>query len=160
MSNGPTFLTKAGYEKLQLELDSLRNEKRMEVAERLHKAVAEAGTDNLAEDAEYEAAKNEQAFVEGRIRHLEALLNNVHIIESEDRPGRTAVEIGAKVTIQEEGSDPEEYMIVGAEEADPRHGMISNESPLGRSIMGKKVGDKANVNAPSGSFSIKIVKIE
>ena len=156
MSNSPTFLTQKGYEKLQQELENLRTEKRREVAERLHRAVAEAGTDNLAEDAEYVAAKNEQAFVEGRILHLELSLNNVRIIENASREN---VQVGSRVTIQEEGYDPEEYMIVGAEEANPRLGMISNESPLGHALLNHKEGDEVAVNAPSGNFKVKIVKL-
>lgn len=159
MSNSPTFLTQQGFEKLQQELDYLRNDKRREVADRLHKAVTEAGTDNLAEDAEYEAAKNEQAFVEGRIQHLEGLLTNVRIIvDGAAGPGDT-VEVGSRVTVQEEGYDPEEYMIVGAEEANPRMGMISNVSPLGLAILHRKAEDVVTVNAPSGSFKVKIIKI-
>lgn len=158
MSTSPTFLTPKGYEKLQAELDQLRNHKRKEVAERLHRAVAEAGSDNLAEDAEYEAAKNEQAFLEGRIRHLEILLNNARIIE--DNGSKDVVGVGAKVTIQEEDFDEENYMIVGAEEANPREGLISNESPLGSALIGHKVGDVVDVKAPSGSFKVKILKVE
>src|SRR5512139_2787533 len=110
----PSFLTKQGYQKLQDELEYLRTIKRHEVAERLHEAM-EGG--ELIEDAEYEAAKNEQAFVEGRIQELEMLLANARVIE--DTGKSEVVQVGAKVTIQEENCEPEIYTIVGPAEADP-----------------------------------------
>lgn len=152
-----TFLTREGYDKLQKELDYLRNQKRQEVADRLHSAIEESN--RLSEDPEYEAAKNEQAFVEGRIRDLELILAQARIIE-DDAKHLTAVQVGAKVTIQENGGDPEIYTIVGAAEANPRQGLISNESPLGRALLDKKVGDLVTVNAPSGAFKVKITAIE
>ena len=114
----------------------------------------DAGIDN---DAEVDAAKNEQAFVEGRIRELELILSNARIIE-EDRVWET-VEIGAKVVIQENGTEPEKYTIVGAAEANPRNGFISNESPLGKALMGHKVGDVITVDAPNGKFTVTLVKV-
>ena len=151
-----SYLTQAGYNKLQEELDHLRTVKRQEVANRLHEAMADgdAGIDN---DAEVDAAKNEQAFVEGRIRELELILSNARIIE-EDRVWDT-VEIGAKVVIQENGTEPEKYTIVGAAEANPGNGYISNESPLGKALMGHKVGDVITVNAPNGKFTVTLVKV-
>ncbi|MBN1667305.1 MAG: transcription elongation factor GreA [Anaerolineales bacterium] len=151
-----SYLTREGFEKLQQELDHLRTVRRQEVAARLHEAMADgdAGIDN---DAEVDAAKNEQAFVEGRIRELEILLANASIVEGNDCCEE--VQIGATVTIQEDGIDPEEYMIVGAAEADPRSGRISNESPLGKALMGRKAGDAVIVNAPNGSFAVTILKI-
>ena len=151
-----SYLTQAGYNKLQEELDHLRTVKRQEVANRLHEAMADgdAGIDN---DAEVDAAKNEQAFVEGRIRELELILSNARIIE-EDRVWET-VEIGAKVIIQENGTEPEKYTIVGAAEANPRNGYISNESPLGKTLMGHKAGDVITVDAPNGKFTVTLVKV-
>ena len=151
-----SYLTQAGYNKLQEELDHLRTVKRQEVANRLHEAMADgdAGIDN---DAEVDAAKNEQAFVEGRIRELELILSNARIIE-EDRVWET-VEIGAKVVIQENGTEPEKYTIVGAAEANPRNGFISNESPLGKALMGHKAGDVITVDAPNGKFTVTLVKV-
>jgi transcription elongation factor GreA len=151
-----SYLTQAGYNKLQEELDNLRTVRRQEVANRLHEAMADgdAGIDN---DAEVDAAKNEQAFVEGRIRELELILSNARIIE-EDRVWDT-VEIGAKVVIQENGTEPEKYTIVGAAEANPGNGYISNESPLGKALMGHKVGDVITVNAPNGKFTVTLVKV-
>lgn len=139
---------------MQDELDYLRSVKRQEVADRLHEAM-EGG--ELIEDAEYEAAKNEQAFLEGRIRELEALLANARVIEETGK--RDTVQVGAVVTIQEDGSDPEEYIIVGPAEANPRDGKISNESPIGRALMDHQAGDEVKVTAPGGSFTMKILKV-
>lgn len=151
----PSFLTKQGFEKLHEELEYLRTVKRQEVAERLHEAI-EGG--ELIEDAEYEAAKNEQAFVEGRIQELEILLANARVIEETGK--MDVVQVGATVTIQEDGNDKEVYTIVGPVEANPRCGRISNESPLGRALMDHKAGDRVKVDAPNGSFFVKILKVE
>jgi len=151
----PSYLTKQGYQKLQEELDHLRTVKRHEVAQRLHEAM-EGG--ELIEDAEYEAAKNEQAFVEGRIQELEMLLANARIID-ENAP-HNVVQVAAKVTIQEGDNDPEVYTIVGPAEANPRTGFISNESPLGKALMDHKAGDRVKVDAPGGSFYVKVLKVE
>ena len=110
-----SYLTREGYEKLQKELEYLRTEKRNEVAIRLREALEDG---ELIENAELEAAKNEQSFVEGRIKELEILLSNAHIIEKINHSD--AIQVGSKVIVQEEGLDPEEYTIVGAAEADPR----------------------------------------
>lgn len=151
----PSYLTRQGYEKLQEELDLLRTKKRQEVAERLHEAM-EGG--ELIEDAEYEAAKNEQAFVEGRIQELEMLLANARVIEETGK--RDVAQIAAKVTIQEGDYDPEVYVIVGPAEANPREGRISNESPLGRALMNHREGDTVTVDAPDGSFTVRVLKVE
>jgi transcription elongation factor GreA len=150
-----TYLTQEGYQKLQEELDYLRTVKRQEVANRLHEAM-EGG--ELIEDAEYEAAKNEQAFVEGRIQELEILLANARIIEGKGK--NENVQVGATVTIKENGNEPEVYTIVGPAEANPRCGKISNESPLGRALMERKIGDVVSVEAPGGRFSVEIIKVE
>jgi len=151
-----SYLTQAGYDKLQEELEYLRTVRRQEVADRLHEAMADgdAGIDN---DAEVDAAKNEQAFVEGRIREVELILSNARIID-ENRVLDT-VEVGAKVVIQENGTDPENYTIVGAAEANPGNGYISNESPLGKALMGHKAGDVVTVEAPNGAFTITLLKV-
>ncbi len=151
----PSFLTREGYQKLQEELEYLRTVKRQEVANRLHEAM-EGG--ELIEDAEYEAAKNEQAFVEGRIQELEILLANARVIEGTAKS--EIVQIGAKVTIREGDNDPEEYTIVGPAEANPRNGRVSNESPLGRALMDHRAGDQIRVDAPGGSFSVQLLKVE
>lgn len=151
----PSYLTRQGYEKLQEELEFLRTKKRQEVANRLHEAM-EGG--ELIEDAEYEAAKNEQAFVEGRIQELEILLANARVVEESGI--RDVVQIAAKVTIQEDDNEPELYTIVGPAEANPREGKVSNESPLGRALMDHKAGDTVKVDAPAGSFTVRILKVE
>jgi transcription elongation factor GreA len=151
-----TFLTKEGYEQLQKELEYLRTEKRQEVADRLHEAM-EGG--ELIENAEYEAAKNEQAFVEGRIQELEILLATARIIDESSKTG--IIQVGSKVTLVEDGAaEKEVYIIVGAAEADPRAGKISNESPIGKAILSHVAGDEVDVEAPGGTFKVKIVKVE
>src|SRR5258706_4615247 len=150
------FLTKEGYQKLQDELDYLRTAKRQEVANRLHEAM-EGG--ELIENAEYEAAKNEQAFVEGRIQEVEIILAAAHIIdEAVAHNDQNLGQVGDTVVIQEDKGDPEEYIIVGAAEADPRAGKISNEAPLGRALLNHRPGDVVTVDAPGGSFKVKVLK--
>jgi transcription elongation factor GreA len=151
-----TFLTKEGYQKLADELEFLRTDKRKQVAERLHEAM-EGG--ELIENAEYEDAKNEQAFVEGRIQEVEIILASAHIIEEQDK-NLTVVEVGDTVVVQEGDNSPEEYTIVGAAEANPRKGRISNESPLGRALLNKGIGDEVSVEAPGGTFKVRVVKIK
>lgn len=152
------YLTKEGYKKLQDELDMLRNVRRKEIAERLREA-AENSLGEFVEDPEFEAAKNEQSFVEGRIKELEMILANATLIEERKGKRGGAIEIGSKVTVQQGRRKPEEYMIVGAAEANPREGKISHESPLGRALLGKKEGDKVDIQAPSGAFSVKVMKV-
>jgi len=151
----PSLLTREGHQKLHEELEYLKTEKRKEVADRLHEAM-EGG--ELIEDAEYEAAKNEQAFVEGRIRELEVLLANARIIE--ETGTKEVVEVAARVTIQEDGNEPEEYVIVGHAEANPSAGRISNVSPLGRALLDHRAGETVQVDAPGGSFTVHILKVE
>jgi transcription elongation factor GreA len=151
-----TYLTKEGFQKIQDELEFLRTSKRQEVAERLHEAM-EGG--ELIENAEYEAAKNEQAFVEGRIQELEIILAAAHLIDdAAAHQDPTLVQVGDTVVIEEEENSPEEYTIVGAAEADPRAGKISNESPLGRALINHRPGEVVTVDAPGGSFKVKILK--
>jgi transcription elongation factor GreA len=150
------FLTKEGYQKLQDELDHLRTAKRMEVAARLHEAM-EGG--ELIENAEYEAAKNEQAFVEGRIQELEVLLATAHVIEENGKKKSDIISIGSKVTIKEGNFEAETFTIVGVAEANPREGKISNESPIGKAILNHKVGDVVKVETPGGTYNVKIIKL-
>ena len=151
------FLTKEGFQKLQEELDHLRTIKRQEVAERLHEAM-EGG--ELIENAEYEAAKNEQAFVEGRIQELDILLATASIIEENNGRGKKndAIHVGSKVIIKEGNFEAETFIIVGAAEANPRQGKISNESPIGKAILGHKLGDVVKVETPGGTYNVKILK--
>ena len=150
-----TFLTKEGYKKLQQELEFLRKDRRKEVAARLREA---SDGEDLVENAEYEAAKNEQAFVEGRIKELEILLATAKIISESGTSG--LIRIGSKVTIQEEGYDKKEsFYIVGAVETNPSGGKISNESPLGRALLDHKKNDMVAVEAPDGEFNVKILRV-
>lgn len=150
------FLTREGFQKLQEELDYLRTVKRQEVANRLHEAM-EGG--ELIENAEYEAAKNEQAFVEGRIQELDILLASAKIIEDNGKKKSDTVQLGSKVTMKEGNFEAETFSIVGAAEANPREGKISNESPIGKAILGRKVGDSVKVETPGGTYTVKILKI-
>jgi transcription elongation factor GreA len=151
----PSYLTRQGFDKLQEELDHLRTVKRQEIAARLHEAM-EGG--ELIEDAEYEAAKNEQAFVEGRIQELEILLANARVIEEKGK--MDIVQIAATVTIQEDEMEPEVYTIVGPAEASPREGRISHESPFGKALLNHKAGDVVHVDAPDGAFTVRVIKVE
>jgi transcription elongation factor GreA len=154
-----SFLTREGFVKLQEELEYLRTKKREEIANRLHEAM-EGG--ELIENAEYEAAKNEQAFVEGRIKELEILLATARVIDDTavHQQGAGTIQVGSTVTIREEDLEPEVFTIVGAAEANPVRGRISNESPLGKALLNRKVGDNVQVDAPAGSFTVHIVKVE
>jgi len=157
MSERKTFLTRDGMQKIEAELDYLQTVRRQEVAQRLHEAM-EGG--DIQENAEYEDAKNERAFVEGRIMTLEALIKNAEIIERNGPTDR--VGLGSYVTVVEMDSDeePERYHVVGSAEADPVNGYISNESPLGLVLIGNKVGDVVTVNAPDGLIKFQVVAIE
>jgi transcription elongation factor GreA len=155
MNRQQTFLTPEGYQRLEQELDHLRTVRRQEVARRLHEALEEG---DILENAELEAARNEQAFVEGRILTLDNILRNAIIIEEEGP--RETVGLGSYVTIVEGTAPPETYYIVGSAEADPTKGLISNESPLGQALMGRKIGERANVNAPDGVLVFEIVDIQ
>jgi transcription elongation factor GreA len=155
MNKQQTFLTREGYQKLKEELNYLRTDRRQQVARRLHQALPEG---DLLENAELEDARNEQAFVEGRILMLENMLYNAAIIE--EAGPRETVGLGSRVTVIEGDGAPETYHIVGSAEADPTQGLISNESPLGQALMGRKVGDTAEVNAPDGVLVFEVVGIQ
>ena len=156
MDTQVTYLTKKGYDKLAAELDHLRTVRRREIARRLELALAEGP---LLENAELEDARNEQAFVEGRILMLERTLGDAVIIEDDGGP-REEVAVGAHVTIVEADAPPETYRIVGSAEADPTKGLISNASPLGRALMGRKIGDKVTIEAPAGALEFKVIAIQ
>ena len=158
MAGNTTYLTREGLKKLETELDHLRRVRRYEVAERLRAAIDEGG--NLRENAEYESAKNEQSFVEGRILQLETMLSDAVIIQDNGNSNEGIVRLGNTVHIQEEDTeDVEIYQIVGAAEANPSEGRISNESPLGRALLDQKVGDTITVTTPAGELSFEIIKI-
>lgn len=157
MSNNPVYLTQEGYNKLREELDYLVNVRRREIAEQIAEAKAEG---DLRENAGYDEAKNAQAFVEGRIRELEVKTRNAHIINDSNSPS-DKVALGRKVVVQEAGTNDEErYVIVGSTEADPRNGRISNESPIGKALMGKRKGATVTVATPGGEIDFKILRIE
>ena len=149
------YLTPEGEEKLKAELQELKGTKREELSQRLRSAIQMG---DLSENADYHKAKEDQGFLEGRIQELEAILRNAVIIEKSS--GQDFVFIGSHVTIQEGTDEPETYHLVGPTEADPRNGRISHESPIGRALLGKKVGDPAEAEAPGGMIKFKILKIE
>jgi transcription elongation factor GreA len=155
MSEGP-FLTAEGAIRLKAELEEMKGPARDEMAKRLRAAIQMG---DLSENADYHKAKEDQAFLEGRIQEIEYLLKNATIIEDTERP-KDQVAVGATVTVQEEDYDPETYYLVGAKEADPRNGRISNESPIGSALIGQKIGDVVTVRTPGGELRLKILKIE
>jgi transcription elongation factor GreA len=148
-------MTREGKEKLEQELEYLKTVKRKEVVERIK--IARSFGD-LSENSEYDSAKEEQAFVEGRITTLENMIRNAKIIEGE--ADTSAVSLGRTVTFTElPDGDEETYTIVGSAEADPFEGKISNDSPIAKSLLGKKVGDEVTVQTPGGEMLVKIVNI-
>jgi len=157
MSNNPVYLTQEGYNKLREELDHLVNVRRREISEQIAEAKAEG---DLRENAGYDEAKNAQAFVEGRIRELEVKIRNAQIIDDSSSPANL-VALGRKIVVQELGtSDEESYVIVGSTEADPRNGRISNESPIGKAMIGKRKGASVTVSTPGGDIDFKILRVE
>ncbi len=153
MNNKPTYISKDGLEKLRQELDEMVSVRRPEVAGRIHDAKEHG---DLSENAEYEDAKNEQAFVEGRIQTVEALIKNATLID--EHHSKDFVQIGSTVTVK--GPDGEEsFTIVGSTEARPTEGRISNESPVGRALLGRKKGDKITVRVPAGDISYAVLAI-
>ncbi len=150
------YLTEEGAHALRQELDDLINVKRPELAQKLKDAIAMG---DLSENADYHDAKEQQAFLEGRINYLERVLRNAVIIENGDGHKKDVVSVGAEVTVQEDGFEPETYRIVGPAEANPREGRISNESPLGRALLGKKARSKVKVETPDGLTVFKVIKI-
>jgi transcription elongation factor GreA len=147
-------ITKEGLTNLEDELQHLLMVRRPEVAEKIKRAREMGGTEN---NAEYDDAKNDQAFVEGRILMLENIVRNAVAIESPVLPD--IVELGNKVLIQNQDGKIEQYTIVGSTESNPVEGKISNESPVGRALLGKKIGDSIEVSTPAGVFTLKILEI-
>jgi transcription elongation factor GreA len=156
MPDKPVPLTKEGLAKLEKELDHLRTVRRQEVAERIHAAKELASTQN---NAEYEDAKNEQAFVEGRILTLENIIQNAELINEEEAHRSKKAQLGSHVTVLTAKGTKETYVIVGSAEAEPKEGRISNESPVGRALIGKGVGDAVHVEAPAGPIRLTITGI-
>ncbi len=156
MSNEVHYLTAEGAERLKNELAYLKGPAREALAQRLRAAIQ---LGDLSENADYISAKEEQGFLEGRIQELTQILSNVQIIE-EKKTNRDLVDIGSHVTIQEDNFDPEKYYIVGPKEADPRNARISHESPIGRALIGHRVGEIVAAETPNGTIRFKIIKIE
>jgi transcription elongation factor GreA len=152
------YLTEEGAAELRRELEELKTVKRPQLAAKLKEAIAQG---DLSENADYHDAKEQQAFLEGRIHYLDSLLHSAVIVSDDPKKKRSStIGIGSEVTVEEAGEPPETYIIVGAAEANPREGKISNESPLGRALMGHKVGDKVKVEAPAGQLTFKIKSIK
>jgi len=157
MSDKEVLLTQDGLKRLEDELENLKSVKRREVAERIKVAI---GYGDISENSEYEDAKNEQAFIEGRIITLEKMLRNARIINNEEIDLET-VSIGSTVVVEDlEYGDTMEYTIVGTAESDPLNNKISNESPVGKAIIGKKKGTTVEVSVPAGIIQYKIVDIK
>jgi len=156
MTTKTTFLTKDGKMKLEERLSYLSSVRRQEVAERIKAAIA---LGDLSENSEYEDAKNEQAFLEGEIMSIESTLRHAVLINEKDIDGKTVI-IGARVKVKDKSSKKEiEYMIVGSDEADPFTGRISNESPIGKALIGKNINDVVEVDTPGGVKEFQIIAI-
>jgi transcription elongation factor GreA len=157
MADKPVFLTAEGKAKLEEELEHLQTVRRQEVAQRIH-AAKEGG--DVTDNADYDDAKMEQAFVEGRILTITAMLNNATIIDTTPNGSSDGIQLGSRVTVVDNEEFTDTYLIVGSAEARPAEGRISNESPLGRALMGKHVGDEVTVAAPSGLLLYRILNVE
>ena len=156
MVDKPQPITKSGLAKIEKELRHLETVRRREVADKIHQAKELASTQN---NAEYEDAKNEQAMVEGRIIQLQSLIQNAAIIDEAGAHKSKLVMLGSLVKVKTGEGKAQEYTIVGPAEADPSAGKISNESPVGRALIGKKLNDQVEVSAPRGIITMKITKI-
>ena len=150
----PTYLTPEGEIRLKAELEELTGPRRQELAQRLRAAIQMG---DLSENADYHKAKEDQGFLEGRIQEIDAILRTAVIIEKKHSD---VVTVGSHVTIQEADFPPETYHVVGAKEADPSNGKISNESPIGSALINHMVGDVIEAETPGGKIRFKILKIE
>ena len=148
------YLTPEGADKLRKELEELKGPRRNEIAARLRHAVSQG---DLSENADYTSAKEDQAFLEGRIRELELVFSEATIVDHEGSTGK--VEVGSSVVVQNENEAEETFHIVGEKEADPRNGRISNKSPIGKSLMGKAIGDVVTAETPGGQLEFKILRL-
>jgi transcription elongation factor GreA len=149
------YLTQEGYDKIAAELEDMIKRQRIELAERLRAAIQQG---DLSENADYHKAKEDQAFLEGKILEYQDKISRAKIIVKKGKSG--IVEIGSIVTIKEEDYPEEQYHVVGAAEANPREGKISNESPIGRAVLGCKEGDEVVAETPGGEMKLKIIKVE
>ena len=149
----PVYVSAEGLKKMEAELEELRTSKRAEVAERIHNAM-EFG--DFSENSELEQAKNDQAFLEGRIQSLEQMLKRAVVID--EKADHDRVEIGSKVTVESDG-EKTQYVIVGSAEAAPAEGKISNESPVGRALIGHRPGETVKLTVPAGTVEMRIVGV-
>jgi transcription elongation factor GreA len=154
MQKRPLYLTPEGAAKLRADLEDLRGPKRQALAKRLRHAIQQG---DLSENADYISAKEDQAFLEGRILELETILREASVVDTPTTSD--VVDLGTTVVVAEAGRQPETYLLVGLKEADPRQGKISHESPLGRALMGKRVGDTAEAVTPGGTIRMQILEI-
>jgi len=154
--NDQHYLTSEGAARMRVELEQMKGPDRLAISKRLREAIQMG---DLSENADYHKAKEDQGFLEGRIQELEYILKNAVIIDASTLD-HEKVQIGSRVTIQEDDLDPETFFLVGVKEADPRSGRISHESPIGKALVGKMVGEKAVAETPNGSIIFKILKIE
>jgi len=156
MQDKVVYLTPEGKQRFTAELHELQTVRRHQVEEQIRRAKEFADT---VDNAEYDEAKQEQAFVEGRIQELERLLSTAKVIEEPASGRPDYVRMGSHIKVRDTDGEEETYYLVGSHEADPRHGQISNESPIGRALIGKRVGDEVTVVAPAGAFTLKILEI-
>jgi transcription elongation factor GreA len=157
-NNQPIYLTAEGLRKVKEELEYLTTTRRREVAQMIAEAKAEG---DISENAGYDEAKTAQGFLEGRIRELEILLKNAKVISDDSSAAPGVVGLGRTVVVREVGSDyEEEYTIVGPPEADPAAGRISNESPMGKSLLGRRIGESAVVESPGGEIVFEVVRVK
>ncbi|MDP9326003.1 MAG: transcription elongation factor GreA [Candidatus Dormibacteraeota bacterium] len=156
LQDKPVPITKKGLQKLQAELDELRNVKRLEVADRIRSAK-EFG--DISENSEYDDAKNDQGWIEGRILTLEKMIRNAEIIREPSKKSAGTVQLGSRVRVKDEFGE-ENFTIVGPVEADPKKGLISLESPVGKALLGKSKGDKVKVATPAGSRTMQVLDVK
>ena len=156
MNNQSHYLTAEGAERLRQELAELKGPRRIELSRRLRTAIQQG---DLSENADYSKAKEDQAFLEGRIQELETLLDQASIISEGSSPNGV-IGPGSVVLIREQGREPVKYFLVGAQEADPRNGRISHESPIGKVLLGHKAGEIVKAQTPAGELSFEIIEVE
>lgn len=157
MDHDAVYLTPEGKAEAEQELDELINVKRPALAERLHFAIKQG---DLSENADYQAAKEEQAFLEGRVLHLQQILRNAQLIKTDEANSDGHIRLGSVITVVEEGYDEAEtYYLVGRTEADPSKGRISHASPLGKALLDRVAGDRVSIAAPGGQVTFKIVNV-
>ena len=154
--NNKYYLTKEGAENMRIELEDMINVQRVEISERLEFAISQG---DLSENADYHKAKEDQGFLEGKIQEYEEKLSGAVIIEDTHKDSGV-VDIGSWVTIKEDDNPEERYQVVGATEANPRDGRISNESPIGSAVLGRVDGETITANTPGGDMKFKILKVE